>query len=193
MRALPFPVEKAAALLRESSTLATPLLLICLSAYGDEVFGDHEKGIEPMDPVELFVRLEEDFRAELPEAVENRINAIYFALSTDAFYEDPLAFMSVAASLADGDIGDMPDGMMEELTLPEALWAIYEVGLNRDDDMALAPIVLKEIDEITRGEAAEPNEDGSAHFESFIREQKLDLASQLAVLGAKLSLSELSS
>ncbi len=191
MRPLPFPVEAAASLLRESGTLATPLLAICMAAYGDDVFGDADKGIEAVDPIELFARLEEDFRAELPEAVENRIQALMMAISTDAFYEDPLVFSSVAAALADGDLGSMPDGILEDLTIPEAMWAIYEVGHCRDDDVALGPQVLQELDAIIRSEAEELGGEVLPHFERFMHDQKLDLASQLAVIGLRLPIAEL--
>ena len=186
MRQLPFTVEAAAKLLRESSTLATPLLTIALCAYGDELFGDANH--DPMDPVELFTRLEEDFRAELPEAAENRLNAILLAVSTDAFYQDPVAFNSIAASLATGDIGDMPDGLMEDLSLPEAFWAVYEVGICRDDEMHLSPEIVQEIEGLTRKEASSGE---TSHYEEFVQHQKLELASQLAQIGARLPLSEL--
>lgn len=195
-RPLPFPVEAAAKLLRESGTLGTPLLAIALTAYGPELFGNPEAGIPPLDPIELWARLEEDFRAQLPEALENRMNAIITAVSTDLFYEDPLAFTSIGLALANGNLGTLPDGILEELTLPEAVWAAYEVALNRDDDMPMAPPVLRLFDEIitqesddmTEGDEKDPSNERYVHY------MKMDLASQMLQLGIKipdLSLSDL--
>lgn len=194
---LPFPVEAAAKLLRESGTLGTPLLTIALAAYGDEIFGNPELGIEPIDPIELWTRLEEDFRAELPDAVENRLNALMTAVSTDLFYEDPLAFTSIGLALASGNLGTLPDGILEELTLPEAVWATYEVALNRDDDMPLSPQILRLFDEIITAEAddMEDGDEKSPSNERYVHYMKMELASQMLQLGIRipeLSLSDLS-
>lgn len=181
---LPFPVEAAAKLLREAGTLGTPLLAIAMAAYGDEVFGNPEKGIEPIDPLELWARLEEDFRASLPDAVENRLTAIISAVETDAFYMDPLIFTSVGLALSSGSLGTLPDGILEELTLPEAVWAVYEVALVRDDDMPLSPQVLRLFDDIITAEADdnEGDPEGPSN-EAFVRYMKMDLASQMLQLG----------
>jgi hypothetical protein len=181
MRKVPFQIEAAAALIRESSTLATPLLVICLSAYGEEFF---EK-----DPLEVIALLQEDFRADLTEEGENRLNAIRTALETDAFYIDPLAFQGIAKSLSSGDIGDLADGFEEEVTLPEALWAVYEVGLLRDDDIELAKPVLALFDQIMEGASREEGEGSSP--EQFVYDNKIDLASQLQVIGVQFPLHNL--
>jgi hypothetical protein len=184
---LPFSVEAAAKLLREPGTLGTPLLAIALAAYGPELFGDPEAGIPALDPIELWTRMEEDFRATLPDAIEARLQAIMLAVSTDAFYEDPLAFMSIGLALASGDLGTLPDGILEELTLPEAVWAAYEVALVRDDDVKFAPPILRLFDEIINAEA----DDAEAGLEepsneTFMRDMKMDLASQMQQLGVQI-------
>ena len=172
--------------------MATPLLAIVLTAYGDEIFGDEAKGIEPIDPIELYARIEEDFRAQLTEAGENRLQALMMAVATDGFYEDPLVFTSVAKALAVGDMGDLPDGIMEEVTLPEAVWAVYEVALNRDDDIGLHPLVLALITGAADGESEEGQEQPLPHHERFVAHQKLELASQLRSINVQFPLSQLS-
>lgn len=186
-RQLPFSVDAAAELLREPSTLGIPLLTIAMTAYGDEIFGNPETGIEPMDPIELYTRLEEDFRAELPDTAEARLQAIITAVATDGFYEDPLIFTSIALALTNGNIGTLPDGILEEITLPEAVWAVYEVALVRDDDIKLGPLILQAIDEII-GEAADDFEDGGEEpsHEHFVRNMKMDLIGQMTKLGIKI-------
>ena len=178
---LPFPVESAAALIRESETLGMPLLVICLAAYGDEIFGSDT--VEAMDPLELYARLEDDFRARLTETGENRIQAMLMAVATDGFYDDPVIFVSVAKALNAGDLGELPDGVLEELTLGEAMWATYEVGMCRDDDIQLSPQVAALVQDAQEQEASE--EGGNSH-EQYLQDQRIELANQLQRLGVHL-------
>lgn len=189
LRTLPFPVTAAAELIRDTGTLATPLLVICLTAYGDEFFGNEEEGIPPMDPLELYARLEEDFRATLPVPGENRLNAIRLALETDAFYEDPLAFASITRALNTGDLGEMPEGFVDDVELPEALWATYEISTLRDDDIRLAPVVLNLFDEAAKQDVYDEPE--GVPVEDYVRDQKRELASQLQMLGLQLPIRDL--
>jgi hypothetical protein len=191
MRARPFPVEAAAALIRDSSTLATPLLAIVLTAYGDEIFGNEQLGIEPIDPIELYARITEDFRAQLTEAGENRLQAMLMAVATDGFYEDPLVFTSVAKALSSGDVGELPDGIMEDVTLPEAVWAVYEVSLNRDDDIGLHPLVLALITGAADAEAEDQQDEALPHHERFVHHMKIELAAQLQSINVQFPFSQL--
>lgn len=190
MNQVPFPIEKAAGLIREPGTLGLPLLVICLAAYGEEVFGSDT--VEPMDPLDLYERLKDDFRAQLTEEGENRLNALMLAIATDGFYEDPLIFVSVTKALNTGDLGELPDGVMEEVELPEALWAVYEVGLCRDDDIGLEPRVLAVIEGALAKESREVEEgEEEVSPEDYIASNKLDLANQLLQLGLQMPLGEL--
>jgi hypothetical protein len=190
MRQLPFPVENAAALIRETSTLATPLLAIFMAAYGDELLGNPDQGIPPMDPIELYARIEEDFRAQLTEAGENRFNAITMALQTDAFFEDPLAFKSISKALATGDIGDFSDGLDDDATLPECMWAAFEVNNVRDDDIKFAPRILALFDKAAN-EDANDVEAGVSPHEEYVQSMKIELAQQLQQIGIQFPLGQL--
>lgn len=146
-------------LLADPETSATVLHAVLLAFYKEELYGDESSGIPPMDPVELWVRIKEDFHVNAHENNENKINALQMAIATDAFYEDPLAFISICLALYDGDVGDMVTGALEEPTVAEILWGIYEVELNRDDNQPFSSAVMEIIDNTIASEAEEQNED----------------------------------
>ena len=184
-----FPFEKrlAADLLADTETTATVLHMIILAAYGDEVYGSIEHGIEQAEPVELWMRIKEDFSVNIPESNENKVNALMLALSTEAFYDDPLAFISICNALYSGDLGDLVDGALEDLTMPEMLWGIYEVELNRGESEGFALPIDRLIDEIIRNEA-EDNEDLEKaevvpYYEKFVAEMRDDMLVQMRMLG----------
>lgn len=183
----PFDRRIAADILGDTETTATVLHLILLAAYGDELHGDPEAGIDPMDPVEYWVRVNEDFRVVVPESNENKINALMLALSTEAFHEDPLAFISVCNALYSGELGDIVDGVLEDLTICEMLWGIYEVELNRGDTEDFAPAIDSIIDETIRNEADDKEdleeEEVVPYYESFVAEQRDTMLTQMKVLG----------
>lgn len=176
-----FSRQIAADLIRDPETLGTVILIILLSKYGEEIFD--------MDPVELYVRIQEDFHSTLTEEGENRLNAILMAVTSDAFYEDPLAFRAIASALYDGDLGDMVNGVLDDLTIPEILWAIYEVGLLRDEteEDDFSPAVQRVIDEEMMNEAEEQDmedpEQVIPYYERFVESMKGQLHEQLGKLG----------
>jgi hypothetical protein len=175
----------ASALLREPDTLATTIHVILLTAYPD-LYGDPITGEEPLDPLEIYARVLDDFNAVIPEEGENRINALLTAVPTDLFYQDPLAFQSVANALYTGDIGDLVEGFMDDLTVPEILWSIYEVGLNRGDEIDFSPAVQRLIDAEIASEAQDMEEDVDEiipYYARFVEEMKKDLTLQLRQLG----------
>ena len=194
----PWDIRKSGDLFGNPETSATLLHTMVLAAYGDEVYGDEDT--DPMDPVELWVRVREDFRVTVPEENENRLNAIMLAISTDAFYEDPLVFASVCMALSEGDLGDLVDGAMEELTVPEMLWGIYEVELNRDDQPEFARSVLAVIDQTVSGQAEEAGVDEAdivPAYERYVEEARNEMFTDMRRLGIeeqvirKLSLTDL--
>lgn len=135
---------------REAS--ATALFSILLSVYGNELFGTDEE--PPVDPVEIYAELEDRFRITLPEENENRIQAILLAVGTDGFYNDEVQFIAIAESLLDGDLGEVPTGNLEELSLIEMLWAVYEVAVNRGEHVPdFAPVIHARIAAIAADEA----------------------------------------
>jgi len=184
-----FPLDRrtAADILADTETSATVLHMIVLAAYGDALYGNPDTGEEPMDPVDLWLSIEEDFRVSVPESNENKLNALMLAISTNAFYEDPLAFISICNALYSGDLGDLVDGAMEDITVPEMLWGIYEVELNRGDHADFVPSVDAVINETIAEEAEEKEEleesEVVPHYESFVKEMRDDMLAQLRNLG----------
>jgi hypothetical protein len=75
MNTISFSRETAAELFRDSGTLGTVILVILLTAYGEEIF--------ELDPLELYARIKDDFRCTLTEEGENRLNAIMLSLTSD--------------------------------------------------------------------------------------------------------------
>ncbi|HSW48959.1 MAG TPA: hypothetical protein VLH09_02240 [Bryobacteraceae bacterium] len=168
--AFPFKRDVAGRLLESPDTRATVLHVILLAAYGQDIY--------TTDPLALYRQLEEDFGIRLPVEAENRINALFLALTTDAFYLDAEAFSAVASALYGGDIGDDAEDMFDALTVPEICWALYEVKLNREEEDELAPPVLALVTETLQRETA-----GSESVDNFLEEMKVDLHTQLAELG----------
>lgn len=183
----PFDKRLAADFLADTETTATVIHMIILAAYGDEVYGSLEQNIEPADPVELWLRIKEDFSVNVPESNENKLNALMLALSTDAFYEDPLAFISICNALYSGDLGDLVNGALEDLTMPEMLWGIYEVELNRGSSEGFVIPIDRLIDEIIKNEAEDNEELEEAevvpYYEKFVGEMRDDMLVQMRMLG----------
>ena len=175
--------RQCADLLRDPEALALPLMTVLLSAYGPQVFEE--------DPIDLWLTVEDDFNARITEEGENRVNASILALTTDLFYVDPLVLRAVALALFEGDLGDMVNGVLEDIEFPEALWAVYEVGLMRGDDEEFSDDVSEYIDKLMR-ETAEDNEDlGMEPDEAipyavrFLEDMKGTLRDQLRLLGVR--------
>ncbi len=168
----PFKKDVASKLLESPETFATTLHVILLAAYGAAVY--------EMDPLDIYAQVKDDFGVVIPEEGENRLNAMFMALTTDAFYQSAQAFESIATALHSGEIGDEVEGLFDSMTLPETLWALYEVKLNREDEDPLAP----EVDAlIIRTIADECSEDGLQYVEQHMEQQKVDLHSELLKLG----------
>jgi len=127
-------IGKARVALGEPSTPAFVLLTIAMWAFGDEVLGDPEAGIEPLDPSELWAGLNEVFGTWVTEEGENKLNALLLALQGDLFYRDIEVFQSVCQALFDGDLGDLINGQFDELSSVEIMWAVLEVELARQDE-----------------------------------------------------------
>lgn len=116
-------------LLGDPDTQGIVLLTILMWAFGDAVAGE-----EAMDPAELWAATRERFGVWISEEGENKVNGLITALQSENFYRDPETFIAVCMSLASGDIGDLADGVMEELEAFEAVWGSIEVMLARDDE-----------------------------------------------------------
>jgi hypothetical protein len=180
--AFQFDVREAAALIRDPETRALTLMTILLAAYDAEALFDPD-----LDSIELYLQMEEDFRAQITEEGENRIQAAMLAMSTDAFYTDPLVTRSVAMALYEGDLGDMVNGVLEPVEYPEILWAVYEVGLLRDDDESFAPSVQSWIDRLAADTAEDldgmEGEQVLPYYARLLQEDREILKEQLRKLG----------
>jgi hypothetical protein len=162
--------------LTDPNTFATVVHTILLSAYGPDIY--------ETDPIDLYMRLEEDFGAKPIEEVENRIQAVMMATSTDLFFQDPHAFSAIVESLANGDPGI---DVLEPLTLPEILWAIYEVELNHGPgkmEPHVEKLIQQAMDE--EGEDMEGSETNPLDYlQNYLEEQRSALRHQLEAIGAK--------
>jgi hypothetical protein len=162
-------------MLSDDGTFSTCLHIIALKTYGAEIYD--------LDPIELFTRLEEDFGARITQDNENKMNAVLMATATDAFYEHPEAFRGICETFADGDPGL---DVMDELTVAEITWGVYEANLNHGDD-ELSPGVQALIAASMQAEALDQDEEGSDDASSnvwaYLDERWQELASQLERLG----------
>lgn len=163
-------------MLADDGTMATCLQIIALAAYGEEIYR--------VDPMEIVMRLEEDFHTRLTDDNENKLKAILIATCTDVFYEDPEAFRGIGNTLLVGDPGL---NQLDPLTIPELLWALYEVELNHGPREVL-PGVQALIDQILEGEMTDPEgdpvqEDPYQYAWDFAKAMHKRLAHQLTDLG----------
>lgn len=111
--------KEAGNLLTEDATFGTVAHIIAHMAFGDEMYA--------MDPLELFQNLEEEYRVQMSEDVQQKLQAVLLAVSSDAFFQDPEAFRAICNTLVEGDPGFLT---FDDLTIPEILWSSYEVSLN---------------------------------------------------------------
>lgn len=136
MSTTPIPVklkdDKVRVALGDPDTPGLVLFTIALATFGDGLMGDPEQGVDALDPSEIWVGLNERFGTWVTEEGENKLNAIMAGLSGAAFWRDELVFMSVATALFDGDLGDLIEVGMEELSATELMWALLEMELAWD-------------------------------------------------------------
>lgn len=160
-------------LLEDTSTFATILHIILLQRYGKDIYSE--------DPLELFLRLKDDYGVTIPEDNESKINAILLVTSTDIFYEEPEAFRAICNTLTEGDPGI---DMLDDLTVAELFWGTYEVELNHGPG-EFQPAVSARIEfELTQESADFDSGDTPASIVTgYAQAQWQDLADQLALLG----------
>ena len=116
------------------------------------IAGDPEIGLEALEPVELWQDTEEFYGGRICEANENRINALLLTLQSNAFETEPEAFIAVCLALADGDLGDMLDGVVELPQVDEMWWALREVTLARGSAPEFSQDVLSVMEKIVADE-----------------------------------------
>lgn len=173
-----------ARMLGDDGTFATTLLIICMASYPvDEVF--------EVDPLELILRLEEDYGMRVTDDNENKLKAILLCTATEAFYEDPETFRGTCQTLIDGDPGL---DLVELPELAEAVWSMWEVDLNHGD-RALAPrvqavlhqVIKDEVLEMQEDEASDNPPDPKGHVWAIVSEWYDIFKNQLVELGVSAS------
>jgi len=159
-------------LLASDATFATVAHIVAYGEYGNDTY--------EMDILELFTRLEEDYRVEMSEEVRQKLQAILLATTTDAFFQDPEAFKAIANTLVDGDPGFL---VFDDLTIPEILWSTYEVSLNHPGT-DFTPAVQALIDKELREEGFDSEEEAEEHpyFYRAVKKLRTDFKSQLRQL-----------
>ena len=161
--------------LSDDATFATVLHAVALISYGPEIY--------EWEPLALYLELEKDYGVTLTEDNESKLQAIMLATQTDLFYEDPEGFRGICNTLASGDPG--LDGL-DELTLAEALWGMYEVELQRDP-APMQPGVEKMLQSTILAEAkdleTDPLEDPAGYLIDYVEERRQQLQKQLTELG----------
>lgn len=129
--AKPLPIDwrETRTLLQNPETEALTLATIMLSSYPDTDFGDEEA-------VTIIKSLEEDYKVDIPEENENKLNAIILVLTSDAPLVTREAFDAVALAFADGNIGDLIYGGDEELNGCYIIWALEMIALLTGDSFS---------------------------------------------------------
>lgn len=187
--------DTAADLLADPGTTATSLIILISKALESQcpegldpfhlLFGSPEQNIDALDPIEIWQDLEEFYRSKICVANENRVNAMLLAMQGNAFETDAEAFMAICNALADGDLGDMLDGVFELPQVDEMWWALREVTLARGEMPEFSPEVLKAMENIAAGEDENEEPDNNLVEIRFAR-----MADELTALGAPVTLVE---
>jgi hypothetical protein len=172
---MPPDPKQAFKALADDATFATTAHVIALNTFGDEIYN--------MDPLEVIMALEDEYKVEVSEDVAEKLQAILLATTTSAFFEDPVAFRAIANTLIEGEPGF--DGF-DDVTIPEILWSVYEVELNHEGSEfspAVTRIIQEEIE--NDGEDIDSMEEAmsSSYHQRAVRELRFDLAKQLAPFG----------
>lgn len=202
--AYPFKKSEAAKLLASDDAYAFVLMTILLPVFGDDLFTE--------DSAVLFADIEDYFDCHLSEESENRINAAITAMTTDLFFTNVNMFNAITLAFAEGDIGDIPEGVMETPDVGDMLWAVQEVSLlmgepkeSEEFQSMFSPEVMSyvgnmlasvaEDDEISDDIDELDEAFNEPYFERVINENTAHMSKQLYMIGvdpAKLAGSDLS-
>lgn len=97
------------------------LKTICDKQYGEEWYD--------WDPVTVVMELKEDFHADASETAVNRLSAVQVLMTTGRFYQELDVFLSICNTLSSGSPSFE---FFDPVTVPEAAWAVVEIGLMRE-------------------------------------------------------------
>lgn len=203
--AYPFKKSEAAKLLASDDAYAFVLMTILLPVFGDDLFTE--------DSAVLFADIEDYFDCHLSEESENRINAAITAMTTDLFFTNVNMFNAITLAFAEGDIGDIPEGVMETPDVGDMLWAVQEVSLLigepkeseefqslfsasvTDYVSAMIASVAEDLEEVPDDVDSIDEAFDEPYFDRVISENTAQMAKQLYMIGvdpAKLAGSDLS-
>ena len=203
--AYPFKKSEAAKLLASDDTYAFVLMTILLPVFGDDLFTE--------DSSILFADIEDYFDCHLSEESENRINAAITAMTTDLFFTNVNMFNAISLAFAEGDIGDIPEGILETPDVGDMLWAVQEVSLligepkeSEEFQSMFSPSVMSYVGDMIASVAEDLEEVpddvdeldeafDEPYFERVISENTAQMAKQLYMIGVdptKLAGSDLS-
>ena len=203
--AYPFKKSEAAKLLASDDAYAFVLMTILLPVFGDDLFTE--------DSSVLFADIEDYFDCHLSEESENRINAAITAMTTDLFFTNVNMFNAITLAFAEGDIGDIPEGIMETPDVGDMLWAVQEVSLligepkeSEEFQAMFSPSVMSYVGDMIASVAEDLDEIpddvdeldeafDEPYFDRVISENTAQMAKQLYMIGvdpAKLAGSDLS-
>lgn len=203
--AYPFKKSEAAKLLASDDAYAFVLMTILLPVFGDDLFTE--------DSAVLFADIEDYFDCHLSEESENRINAAITAMTTDLFFTNVNMFNAITLAFAEGDIGDIPEGVMETPDVGDMLWAVQEVSLligepkeSEEFQSLFSPSVTNYVSDMIASVAEDLEEVpddvdtldeafDEPYFDRVISENAAQMAKQLYMIGvdpAKLAGSDLS-
>lgn len=203
--AYPFKKSEAAKLLASDDAYAFVLMTILLPVFGDDLFTE--------DSAILFADIEDYFDCHLSEESENRINAAITAMTTDLFFTNVNMFNAITLAFAEGDIGDIPEGVMETPDVGDMLWAVQEVSLLigepkeseefqslfsasvMDYVSAMIASVAEDLEEVPDDVDSIDEAFDEPYFDRVISENTAQMVKQLYMLGvdpAKLAGSDLS-
>lgn len=203
--AYPFKKSEAAKLLASDDAYAFVLMTILLPVFGDDLFTE--------DSSILFADIEDYFDCHLSEESENRINAAITAMTTDLFFTNVNMFNAISLAFAEGNIGDIPEGVMETPDVGDMLWAVQEVSLligepkeSEEFQSMFSPEVMDYVGNMIASVAEDLEEVpddvdeldeafNEPYFERVINENTAQMVKQLYMIGVdptKLAVSDLS-
>ena len=102
-------------------TIGTVMHAIAIKFFGTDIYD--------WEPETVAMEFYDEFGVEPYEGNIEKLNAILSTVSSDAFYQDWVAYAKVCSVLSgENDIDDL-----EEITVEELAWGVMEMSLNDDD------------------------------------------------------------
>lgn len=163
-------------LLQDQNTYGTVLHFIAFTTFGEEIY--------EMDSIELYGKLKDIYGTFMHDDCESKLQAIFTIITTNAFFENIEVFKAICITLSEGDPGLSEIGM-EDPTVAEMMWAMYEAELNMDQGV-FYPVVSHYIDKLIENEVEEVDgEQIIPGYEQYMIESIQDMKRQFRELGVK--------